>query len=75
MGLALAAAEAVATPMPLASLIHDHLFSATAHRQGEMDGAELARVLAVNAGLGEPKAMHRSSEARTRPPSSSGVMP
>jgi 3-hydroxyisobutyrate dehydrogenase-like beta-hydroxyacid dehydrogenase len=58
--LALAAAEAVATPMPLASLIHDHFLSAIAHGQGEMDWTGLAPVIAENAGLGEPKAMQRS---------------
>ena len=39
-----------------ASLIHDHLLSAIAHGQGEMDWAGLARVLAEHAGLGEPTA-------------------
>jgi 3-hydroxyisobutyrate dehydrogenase-like beta-hydroxyacid dehydrogenase len=58
--LALAAAEAAATPMPLASLIQDHFLSAIAHGQGEMDWAGLARVIAENAGLGEPQAMPRS---------------
>jgi 3-hydroxyisobutyrate dehydrogenase-like beta-hydroxyacid dehydrogenase len=48
--LALAAAEAVATPMPPASLIRDHFLSAIAHGQGEMDWAGLARVIAENAG-------------------------
>src|SRR4029450_5797525 len=33
--LALEAAEAAATPMPLASLIRDHFLSAIAHGQGE----------------------------------------
>jgi 3-hydroxyisobutyrate dehydrogenase-like beta-hydroxyacid dehydrogenase len=58
--LALEAAEVAATPMPLASLIRDHFLSAMAHGQGEMDLAGLARVIAENAGLGEPKAMPRS---------------
>ena len=55
--LALEAADAAATPMPLASLIRDHFLSAIAHGQGETDWAGLARVIAENAGLGEPKAM------------------
>jgi 3-hydroxyisobutyrate dehydrogenase-like beta-hydroxyacid dehydrogenase len=58
--LALEAAEAAATPMPLASLIRDHFLSAIAHGQGEIDWAGIARVIAENAGLGEPKAMPRS---------------
>jgi 3-hydroxyisobutyrate dehydrogenase-like beta-hydroxyacid dehydrogenase len=56
--LALAAAGAAAMPMPLASLIHGHFLAAIAHGQGEMDWAGLAQVIAENAGLGEPKAMH-----------------
>jgi 3-hydroxyisobutyrate dehydrogenase-like beta-hydroxyacid dehydrogenase len=55
--LALEAADAAATPMPLASLIRDHFLSAMAHGQGGMDWAGLARVIAENAGLGEPTAM------------------
>jgi 3-hydroxyisobutyrate dehydrogenase-like beta-hydroxyacid dehydrogenase len=58
--LALAAADAAATPMPLASLIRDHLLSAIAHGQGDMDWAGLAQVIAENAGLGEPTATPRS---------------
>jgi DNA-binding NtrC family response regulator len=54
--LALEAADAAATPMPLASLIRDHFLSAMAHGRGETDWAGLARVIAENAGLGEPKA-------------------
>jgi 3-hydroxyisobutyrate dehydrogenase-like beta-hydroxyacid dehydrogenase len=49
--LALAAAEAANVPMPLASLLRDHLLSAVARGQGELDWASLARVLAENAGL------------------------
>jgi hypothetical protein len=54
---ALAAADAAATPMPLASLIREHFLAAIAHGQGGMDWAGLARVIAENAGLGEPNAM------------------
>jgi hypothetical protein len=46
--------------MPLASLIREHFLSAIAHGQGELDWAGLARVIAENAALGEPKAMPRS---------------
>jgi len=49
--LVLEAAEECAAPMPLASLVHDHLVSALAHGQGEMDWSSMTRVLARNAGL------------------------
>jgi 3-hydroxyisobutyrate dehydrogenase-like beta-hydroxyacid dehydrogenase len=49
--LALAASEESMAPMPLASLIHDHLLSALAQGQGEMDWSSMTRVLARNAGL------------------------
>jgi hypothetical protein len=37
--------------MPLASLVRDHLLSAIARGQGEIDWAAIARVIAQNAGL------------------------
>jgi len=49
--LALAAADELTVPMPLASLIHDHYLSALARGRGEIDWAGLAEVSAVNAGL------------------------
>lgn len=49
--LALAAAEECAAPMPLASLVHDHLLSALAQGMGEMDWSAMTRVVARNAGL------------------------
>ncbi len=49
--LVLQAAEECAAPMPLASLVHDHLLSALAHGQGEMDWSSMTRVLARDAGL------------------------
>lgn len=49
--LVLAAAEECTAPMPLASLVHDHLLSAMAQGQGEMDWSSMTRVLARNAGL------------------------
>ncbi len=52
--LMLATAEECAAPMPLASLVHDHLLSALAHGQGELDWSSLTQVVARNAGL-KPK--------------------
>lgn len=49
--LALAAAEECVAPMPLASLVHDHLLSALAQGQGEMDWSSMTQVAARNAGL------------------------
>lgn len=49
--LVLAASEEVASPMPLASLIHDHLLSGIAQGQGEMDWSSVTQVIARNAGL------------------------
>jgi 3-hydroxyisobutyrate dehydrogenase-like beta-hydroxyacid dehydrogenase len=49
--LALAAAEECTAPMPLASLIRDHLISALAAGQGDMDWSSLTRVPARAAGL------------------------
>ncbi|MBZ5662435.1 MAG: NAD(P)-dependent oxidoreductase [Acidobacteriia bacterium] len=49
--LALAAAEECAAPMPLASLVHDHLLAALAQGQGEMDWSSMTQVVARNAGL------------------------
>jgi 3-hydroxyisobutyrate dehydrogenase-like beta-hydroxyacid dehydrogenase len=49
--LVLAAAEECVAPMPLASLVHDHLLSALAQGQGEMDWSSMTQVIARNAGL------------------------
>jgi 3-hydroxyisobutyrate dehydrogenase-like beta-hydroxyacid dehydrogenase len=49
--LALAAAEAQAVPMPVASLVHDHFVSGVAQGQGDSDWSALARLAAKNAGL------------------------
>jgi 3-hydroxyisobutyrate dehydrogenase-like beta-hydroxyacid dehydrogenase len=49
--LVLAAAEECAAPMPLASLVHDHLLAALAQGQGAMDWSSMTRVVARNAGL------------------------
>jgi 3-hydroxyisobutyrate dehydrogenase-like beta-hydroxyacid dehydrogenase len=49
--LALDAGGAVAAPLPLASLLRDHLLTAVAHGWAELDWAALARVSAADAGL------------------------
>jgi 3-hydroxyisobutyrate dehydrogenase-like beta-hydroxyacid dehydrogenase len=49
--LMLAAAEECAAPMPLASLVHDHLLSALAQGQEDLDWSSMTQVLARNAGL------------------------
>ena len=51
MRLALATAQECRSPMPLASLVHDHLLSALAQGQGDSDWSSVARVSARNAGL------------------------
>jgi len=38
--------------MPVASVVHDHLLSALAQGQGELDWSSMALVAARNAGLG-----------------------
>ena len=52
--LVLATAEECASPMPLASLIHDHLLAALAQGQADLDWSSMARVAARNAGLDRP---------------------
>lgn len=49
--LVLAAAEAVAAPMPAASLVRDHLLSGIAQGGEDADWSSFARVVARNAGL------------------------
>ncbi len=49
--LILAASEECTSPMPLASLVHDHLLAAVAQGQGDMDWSSMTRVVARNAGL------------------------
>ena len=49
--LVLAAAEAAAVPMPLASLVRDRLLTAVARGMQEQDWAAFARLAAENAGL------------------------
>jgi 3-hydroxyisobutyrate dehydrogenase-like beta-hydroxyacid dehydrogenase len=49
--LALAAADARAVPMPVASLVHDHFLAGIAQGEGDADWSGLARLAARNAGL------------------------
>jgi 3-hydroxyisobutyrate dehydrogenase-like beta-hydroxyacid dehydrogenase len=49
--LALAAADALGAPLPVASLVHDHFLSGVAQGAGDSDWAGLARLAARNAGL------------------------
>jgi len=49
--LALGAADEVAAPMPLASLIRDRYLSGVARGWGDIDWAGLARIAAADAGL------------------------
>lgn len=49
--LALAAAEAVNVPLPLASLVRDHMIAALAHGYGEMDWSVIGKIAMENAGL------------------------
>lgn len=51
MRLALATAEECSSPMPLASLVHDHLLAGVAQGQGDLDWSSVARVVARGAGL------------------------
>ena len=48
--LALAAADSVTTPMPIASVVRDSLIEAVAHGDGEKDFAVLGQVAARRAG-------------------------
>ena len=51
MRLALAAADAKTVPMPIASLIRDHLLEGVAQGEGDSDWSGLARLSARSAGL------------------------
>lgn len=53
--LALGAAEEVAAPMPLASLMRDRYLSGVARGWGDIDWAGLARIAAADAGLTPPR--------------------
>jgi 3-hydroxyisobutyrate dehydrogenase-like beta-hydroxyacid dehydrogenase len=49
--LALAAAESVDAPLPIASLIRDHMLTALARGMEDMDWSSIANLAAQNAGL------------------------
>jgi 3-hydroxyisobutyrate dehydrogenase-like beta-hydroxyacid dehydrogenase len=51
IGLALQTAAASKVPMPLASLLHDHLLAAVAKGRGELDWTGLAGEVSEGAGL------------------------
>jgi 3-hydroxyisobutyrate dehydrogenase-like beta-hydroxyacid dehydrogenase len=51
MRLVLQTAEECASPMPLASLVRDHMLAGVAQGQGEKDWSSVAQVVARNAGL------------------------
>jgi 3-hydroxyisobutyrate dehydrogenase-like beta-hydroxyacid dehydrogenase len=51
MRLALAAAESSAVPLPMASLVHDHMVSALALGFENLDWSALGRIAALRAGL------------------------
>jgi 3-hydroxyisobutyrate dehydrogenase-like beta-hydroxyacid dehydrogenase len=51
MRLVLAAADEVAAPMPIASLIRDNMISGIAQGWGDLDWSAVARVAAVKSGL------------------------
>ena len=53
--LVLAAAEAVDTPIPLASVVRDHMLSAIGRGMEDLDWSSIARLAAENAGLPEKK--------------------
>lgn len=58
----LEAAQDLGAPMPIASLVRDHLVSAIAHGQASEDWSSLSRVLARSAGL-EEETTSRSTHA------------
>ena len=55
--LALAAAEELGVPLPIASLVRDHLLSGIARGRAEIDWSGLAEIAAENAGLGAANAI------------------
>jgi 3-hydroxyisobutyrate dehydrogenase-like beta-hydroxyacid dehydrogenase len=62
----LAAAEAKAVPMPVASLIHDHFLTEVARGNNNLDWSALARLAAENAGL-EPSVFKAAAPPRFTP--------
>jgi len=69
--LALAAAEEVSVPMPLADVVHESLLDAVAHGDGERDLAVLAKVSMRRAGAEELSGM-KPVTREPDPPSAGG---
>jgi 3-hydroxyisobutyrate dehydrogenase-like beta-hydroxyacid dehydrogenase len=61
MRLVLAAADHAGTPMPIASLVRDHLLTAIARGKADLDWSALAEVALENAGLTTTKAPEKKS--------------
>jgi 3-hydroxyisobutyrate dehydrogenase-like beta-hydroxyacid dehydrogenase len=57
--LLLEAGERLAVPLPLASLVRDHMLAALARGYGDLDWSAFARVVAEQAGLASPRAEGR----------------
>jgi hypothetical protein len=70
--LALAAAEQVNTPLPLADVVHEGLLEAVARGDGDRDLAALARVSMRRAGL-EESSLPNTVPPEPHEPTSSGV--
>lgn len=67
--LALAAAEEVSTPLPLADVVHESLLEAAASGDGERDLAALAKVSMRRAGVKESSAVDIEARQRREVPS------
>ena len=67
--LALAAADEVGAPMPLADVVHESLLEAFVRGDGERDLAALARVSMRRAGVEDPPAVNTASRERREPES------
>ncbi len=70
--LALAAAEEVSVPMPLADVVHESLLDAVAHGDGERDLAALAKVSMRRAGAEESSGVKSIAPAQRNAPSAGG---
>jgi 3-hydroxyisobutyrate dehydrogenase-like beta-hydroxyacid dehydrogenase len=67
--LALAAAEEVSAPMPLADVVHESLLEAFARGDGERDLAALARVSMRRAGVEDTSVINPVTRVRSDAPS------
>jgi 3-hydroxyisobutyrate dehydrogenase-like beta-hydroxyacid dehydrogenase len=70
--LALAAAEEVSVPMPLADVVHESLLDAVAHGDGERDLAVLAKVSMRRAGAEESSGVKPITRERLDAPPAKG---